>query len=186
MVRREEGPVVRCGATRFATQISAKSIQRNRVSVAAVPMWCLFGRARVFVWSARQSDGNVSGLSDGAVLLSRTRISFPVLKKGQAFFATGTTAPVRGLRPSCGPLSLTEKAPKPRSSTRSPRRKASTILSNIALTTFSMSRSKRCGFCEEMRFMSSDFIMGQKLANWRVSATAARRALYGYCKWLAM
>ena len=59
MVRREEGPVVRCGATRFATQISAKSIQRNRVSVAAVPMWCLFGRARVFVWSARFNNGLV-------------------------------------------------------------------------------------------------------------------------------
>ena len=43
---------------------------------------CLIGAC--FVWSARQSDGNVSGLSDGAVLLSRTRISFPVLKKGQA------------------------------------------------------------------------------------------------------
>src|SRR5215471_14983667 len=55
--------------------------------------------------------------------------------------------------------SLAEKAPNPRSSTRSPRRKASIISFSIALTTFSMSRSKRCGFFEEMRFMSSDFIM---------------------------
>jgi hypothetical protein len=37
--------------------------------------------------------------------------------------------------------SLTEKAPKPRSSTRSPRRKPSTISSSIALMIFSMSRS---------------------------------------------
>ena len=34
MVRREEGPIVRCGATRFATQFSVKSIQ------------CLFGRTQ--------------------------------------------------------------------------------------------------------------------------------------------
>jgi hypothetical protein len=37
---------------------------------------------------ARQSDGMVSGLSDGTVSrLSRARMSFPVLKKGRALFA---------------------------------------------------------------------------------------------------
>jgi len=47
-----------------------------------------------------QSDGKVSGLSDGTVSgFSRARISFPVLKRGTAFFATATAAPVRGLRP---------------------------------------------------------------------------------------
>jgi len=53
----------------------------------------------------------------------------------------GRLTPVRGLRPVRASRSLAEKAPNPRSSTRSPRRNASTISSNIALTTFSMSRS---------------------------------------------
>jgi hypothetical protein len=41
---------------------------------------------------ARQSDDTVSRLS-------RSRISFPVLKKATAFSPTETIAPVRGLRP---------------------------------------------------------------------------------------
>jgi len=115
----------------------------------------------------RQADDTVSRLS-------RARISFPVLKKGTAFFETWTATPVRGLRPVCAARILAENAPKPRSSTRSPRRKASIISFSIALTTLSMSRSKRCGFCEEMRFMSSDFIIDQKLANWRDLRQAAK------------
>jgi hypothetical protein len=39
------------------------------------------------------------------------------------------------------------------------------------LTTFSMSRSKRCGFFEEMRFMSSDFIMGEGCKSARSSSS---------------
>ena len=78
--------------------------------------------------------------------LSRLCISFPVLKEGTAFCATGTSAPVRGLRPWRAPRSLAENTPKPRSSTRSPRRKASIISSNMALIIFSMSRGYRCGF----------------------------------------
>ena len=118
---------------------------------------------------ASQSEGRVSRLS-------RARISFPVLKWGIAFFATATTSPVRGLRPVWASRSLTEKAPKPRSSTRSPRRKALTISSSIVLTIFSMSRSKRCGFREEMRFMSSVFIMDKacKLARSSSSGSTYR------------
>ena len=81
----------------------------------------------------RQSDGTVSRLS-------RARISFPVLKAGIALFEIWTATPVRGLRPVRAPRILAENAPKPRSSTRSPRRKASAISSSIALTLFSMSR----------------------------------------------
>jgi hypothetical protein len=95
------------------------------------PCECLVGALVCLL--ARQSDGSVS-------LLSRARISFPVLKKGRALFATATAAPVRGLRPVRASRSLTEKAPNPRSSTRSPRRRAWTISSNITLTIFSMSR----------------------------------------------
>jgi hypothetical protein len=41
---------------------------------------CLFDRRALYLL-ARQSDGKVCGLSDGASSgLSRTRISFPVLK----------------------------------------------------------------------------------------------------------
>src|SRR5262249_46055352 len=70
---------------------------------------------------------------------SRSRISLPVLKNGTLFWSTGTWAPVRGLRPARAGRCLTEKAPKPRSSTRSPRAKAATISSRIALTMFSTS-----------------------------------------------
>src|SRR6516165_10051900 len=117
---------------------------RDRPRVAHAPLCLLAPTSAV-----DQSDGTVSRLS-------RARISFPVLKAGIALFESWTATPVRGLRPVRAARILAEKAPNPRSSTRSPRRKASTISSNIALTTFSISRSKRCGFCEEIRFMSSD------------------------------
>jgi len=47
---------------------------------------------------------------------------------------------IRGLRPARAGRCLTEKAPKPRSSTRSPRASAATISSRIAFTMFSTSR----------------------------------------------
>src|SRR5437660_2261899 len=72
--------------------------------------------------------------------LSRSRISLPVLKNGTLLRSTETWAPVRGLRPVRAGRCLTEKAPKPRSSTRSPRASALTISPRIALTMFSTSR----------------------------------------------
>ena len=51
-------------------------------------------------------------------------MSLPVLKKGTYFSDTVTCSPVRGLRPVRAGRFLTEKAPKPRSSTRSPRASA--------------------------------------------------------------
>src|SRR6266545_623626 len=72
--------------------------------------------------------------------LRRSRISLPGLKNGTDFFSTETWAPVRGLRPVRAGRFFTEKAPKPRSSTRSPRAIAATISLRIALTMFSTSR----------------------------------------------
>ena len=66
--------------------------------------------------------------------LRRWRISLPVLNTGIAFSDTATAAPVRGLRPRRASRRFTEKAPKPRSSTRSPRASASAMVSRIALT----------------------------------------------------
>ncbi len=79
-------------------------------------------------------------LATGALLFSRSRISLPVLKNGTDFCATETCAPVRGLRPVRAGRFFTEKAPKPRSSTRSPRAIAATISLRMALTMFSTSR----------------------------------------------
>src|SRR5216684_7780234 len=70
----------------------------------------------------------------------RSRISLPVLKNGTDFWSTATCAPVLGLRPARARRFLTEKAPKPRNSTRSPRASAATISPRIALTIFSTSR----------------------------------------------
>src|SRR5215211_1963254 len=70
----------------------------------------------------------------GVASLRRMRISLPVLNTGITFSDTDTVSPVRGLRP------LIENAPKPRSSTRSPRASASAMVSRIALTMFSTSR----------------------------------------------
>src|SRR5262249_9771592 len=72
--------------------------------------------------------------------LRRSRRSLPVLKKGTNFSATDTLAPVRGLRPCRGARCLTVKAPKPLSSTLSPRASASTISLKTTLTIRSMSR----------------------------------------------
>src|SRR5262249_8223078 len=74
---------------------------------------------------------------DGCERLSRSRISLPVLKNGADFFSTETCAPVRGLRPVRAGRFFTEKAPKPRSSTRSPRAMAAVISPRIALMMFS-------------------------------------------------
>ena len=52
--------------------------------------------------------------------LRRSCIFLPILKKGTRLFSTRTVSPVRGLRPVRALRCLTEKAPKPRSSTRAP------------------------------------------------------------------
>src|SRR5690606_15585069 len=77
--------------------------------------------------------------------LMRSRSSLPVLKNGTYFSSTGTGAPVRGLRPIRGALYFTVNAPKPLSSTRSPRANALTISSKMTLTIRSTSRGYRCG-----------------------------------------
>ena len=57
------------------------------------------------------------------------------------FSATRTPSPVRGLRPTRASRRLTEKAPNPRSSTRSPRASAGVAISSkIAVTMTSTSR----------------------------------------------
>src|SRR5580693_10275237 len=76
----------------------------------------------------------------GLERLSRSRISLPVLKNGTHFWSTATWAPVRGLRPVRAGRCFTENAPKPRSSTRSPRAIAAIISLRMALTIFSTSR----------------------------------------------
>src|SRR6516225_279276 len=93
--------------------------------------------------------------------LRRSRISLPVLKNGTHFLSTATCAPVRGLRPVRAGRCLTEKAPKPRNSTRSPRDIAATISPSMALTMFSTSRWYRWGFCAEIRWTSSDLIIAR-------------------------
>ena len=75
-----------------------------------------------------------------AYLFSRSRISLPALKNGTYFSVTGTLVPVRGLRPTRAGRFFTENAPKPRSSTRSPRDSAAAISSRMALTMCSTSR----------------------------------------------
>src|SRR5690606_10666536 len=70
----------------------------------------------------------------------RSRSSLPVLKKGTHFSSTSTVSPVRGLRPLRAGRFFTEKAPKPRSSTRLPSARAFVISSNTAPTMFSTSR----------------------------------------------
>src|SRR5690606_12696317 len=72
--------------------------------------------------------------------LMRSRNSLPVLKNGTYFSSTATGAPVRGLRPIRGALYFTVNAPKPLSSTRSPRANALTISSKMTLTIRSTSR----------------------------------------------
>ena len=70
----------------------------------------------------------------GYLPFRRSRRSLPVLKNGTFLSSTFTASPVRGLRPTRASRALTEKAPKPRSSTRSPLAKASMISSKTVLT----------------------------------------------------
>jgi 2-polyprenyl-3-methyl-5-hydroxy-6-metoxy-1,4-benzoquinol methylase len=64
-----------------------------------------------------------------------------VLRPGGTYlFDTITCSPVRGLRPVRARLLLTVNAPKPRSSTRSPRDSAATTSSRMASTICSASR----------------------------------------------
>src|ERR1700684_3514235 len=81
-----------------------------------------------------------SAAQPGSERLSRSRISLPVLKNGTHFWSTATWAPVRGLRPVRAGRCFTENAPKPRSSTLSPRAIAAMISLRMALTMFSTSR----------------------------------------------
>src|ERR1700746_404937 len=93
--------------------------------------------------------------------LRRSRISLPVFKNGTECLSTATCAPVRGLRPVRAGRCLTEKAPKPRNSTRSPRDIAAIISPRMALTMFSTSRWYRWGFCPEIRCTSPDLIIAR-------------------------
>src|SRR5262249_15640241 len=90
--------------------------------------------------SVRATPGYVPQAPGSSSRLSRSRISLPVLKNGTYFWSTDTCAPVRGLRPVRAGRFVTEKAPKPRSSTRSPRAMAAMTSPRIALTMFSTSR----------------------------------------------
>ena len=70
----------------------------------------------------RQADDPVDDAAQPpqAFGLSRSRNSLPVLKKGTRLALDVDGTPVRGLRPMRAWRDLTEKAPKPRNSTRSP------------------------------------------------------------------
>ena len=87
------------------------------------------------------------------------------LRAGMNFSDTETAAPVRGLRPMRAPRCLTEKAPKPRSSTRSPRDSASPTSSKTVVTILSTSRCVRWLFCSAMRWINSDFVMAPRPQN---------------------
>ena len=67
--------------------------------------------------------GRIDGDEDGVHAFElppfkRSRNSLPVRKKGARFSPTETGSPVRGLRPIRDGRTFTEKAPKPRNSTR--------------------------------------------------------------------
>jgi hypothetical protein len=91
--------------------------------------------------------------------LRRSRFSLPYLKCGNFFSVTATRAPFLGLRPSQAERFRIVNEPKPRISTRSPRSIAATISLKMTLTILSQSRREGCGFCVEMRSVSSDFVM---------------------------
>jgi hypothetical protein len=76
----------------------------------------------------------------------RSRKSLPVLKNGTYFPVTETVVPVRGLRPTRAGRFLTETAPKPRSSTRSPRDSASVIWRRMTLTICSTCAGRGAGW----------------------------------------
>src|SRR5262249_26768248 len=65
------------------------------------------------------------GVAPGDFWFSLSRSSLPVLKNGTNFSCTETVVPVRGLRPTRADRCLTVNAPKPLSSTRWPRARAS-------------------------------------------------------------
>ena len=89
---------------------------------------------------------------------TRSRSSFPALKKGTDFSSTETEAPVLGLRPVRASRCLTVKAPKPRNSTRSPRASAKVISSKIVATMVSTSCPRKCGLAAASSAISSDFV----------------------------
>ena len=99
--------------------------------------------------------------------LSRSLISFAVLKRGRAFFGTDTGTPVRGLRPVRASQIVTENVPNPRSSIRLPHASAAVISSNIASTILSTSRRRRCGLRCRKRQTRSDLIIPNSL--WAVA-----------------
>ena len=85
--------------------------------------------------------------------------SLPVLKNGTFLSSTFTASPVRGLRPTRASRALTENAPKPRSSTRSPLASASMISSKTVFTIRSTWRCVRCGFSSAIFWISSERII---------------------------
>jgi len=97
----------------------------------------------------------VAGSAD--FLLSRFRISFPVLKYGTDFSKTATSTPVRGLRPNRAGHCLVENTPKPRSSTRCPFTSACAIPSSketaiVATIALPQMRIGRRDAVDQLRF----------------------------------
>src|ERR1700733_264123 len=108
---------------------------------------------------------------------SRSRNCLPVLKKGTHFSATETVWPVRGLRPWRASRFLTEKAPKPRNSTRLLRANALEISSKTVLTIRSISRCRRCGYFSARRRIRSDLVIGApQLVDESIETAKAGRA----------
>ena len=109
-------------------------------AVVLLPMTGARGSDWVLI-SRSDAEVGINGLpliSGIRVLSDRDEIS---IGTGESyFFSTETCSPVRGLRPVRAGRCLTEKAPKPRNSTRSPRASAAVISLRMALTMFSTSR----------------------------------------------
>jgi hypothetical protein len=89
---------------------------------------------------------------------TRSLRSFPDLKKGTDFASTATAAPLRGLRLTRGSRRLTVKAPKPRSSTRSPRASAPVMPAKMVATMVSTSSPRSCGLAAASSAISSDLV----------------------------
>ena len=95
-------------------------------------------------------DGQLAAVSDGRVFTGRQGVGLKLVdglgneKTALDWLAAEkhvpVNTPVRGLRPVRAGRCLTEKAPKPRNSTRSPLAMAAVISPRIALTMFSTSR----------------------------------------------
>src|SRR3984893_18753954 len=105
------------------------------------------------------SGGDTPDYSWRALWFKRSRSCLPVLKNGMCFSATLTLSPVRGLRPTRASRRLTENAPNPRNSTRSPRASAAAISSKIAVTMTSTSRWYKRGLASASFCTSSDFVI---------------------------